>query len=71
MSLLPMSLPSPGPRPGPSYTIQFKNGQLLRHQGPLVLAQFQSDIRLAGFWPESTVALSSPSAPSALTLPSC
>ena len=35
------------------YTLKLKNGQLLRHQSPLILAQFRSDIRLAGFWPES------------------
>ena len=34
------------------YTLKLKNGQLLRHQSPLILAQFRSDIRLAGFWPE-------------------
>jgi hypothetical protein len=37
----------------PQYTLQFKNGQVLRHQGPLVVAQFRSDARLAHVWPES------------------
>jgi len=42
------------------YTLKLKNGQLLRHQSPLVLAQFRSDIRLAGFWPESDGLLGQP-----------
>ena len=42
------------------YTLKFKNGQLLRHQSPLILAQFRSDIRLAGFWPESDGLLGQP-----------
>lgn len=36
----------------PRYTLQFKNGQLLRHQGPLELAQFRCDGRLASVWQE-------------------
>jgi hypothetical protein len=36
-----------------SYTLKLKNGTLLRHQSPLILAQFRSDIRLEGFWPEA------------------
>ena len=36
----------------PRYTLQFKNGQLLRHQGPLELAQFRCDGRLAHVWQE-------------------
>lgn len=35
------------------YTLQFKNGRLLRHQSPLALAQFRADIRLASYWPEA------------------
>jgi hypothetical protein len=34
------------------YTIQFKNGDLLRHQSPLQLAQFRCDARLSTFWIE-------------------
>lgn len=29
------------------YTLVFHNGELLRHQDPLALAQFRSDARLA------------------------
>ncbi len=29
------------------YTLVFKNGELLRHQDPLALAQYQQDARLA------------------------
>lgn len=36
------------------FTLRFKNGQLLRHQDGLTLAQFRSDGRLASFWPETT-----------------
>ena len=36
----------------PLYTLQFKNGQLLRHQGTLELAQFRCDGRLAHVWQE-------------------
>jgi len=36
----------------PRYTLQFRNGQLLHHQGPLALAQFRCDGRLAGYWLE-------------------
>jgi hypothetical protein len=36
----------------PRYTLQFKNGQLLRHQGPLELAQYRCDGRLASVWQE-------------------
>lgn len=43
-----MSRPSSPPR----YTLQFRNGQLLQHQGPLALAQFRYDGRLACFWLE-------------------
>lgn len=34
------------------YTIRFKNGDLLRHQSPLQLAQFRCDARLSTFWVE-------------------
>jgi hypothetical protein len=34
------------------YTLLFKNGQQLRHQEPLALAQFRSDGRLERFWLE-------------------
>jgi hypothetical protein len=34
------------------YTIQFKNGEVLRHQSPLQLAQFRCDARLSTFWVE-------------------
>lgn len=34
------------------YTIQFKNGDLLRHQSALQLAQFRADARLSRFWVE-------------------
>lgn len=34
------------------YTIQFKNGDLLRHQSALQLAQFRSDARLSRYWVE-------------------
>jgi len=39
-------------RSGPSipsllYTLQFKNGRVLKHQDPLALSQFRSDGRLA------------------------
>ena len=40
----------------PRYTLQFKNGQLLRHQGPLELAQFRCDGRLAHVWQEPCAA---------------
>lgn len=33
--------------PAPRYTLVFKNGQVLRHQDSLDLAQFRSDGRLA------------------------
>ena len=36
----------------PRYILQFRNGQLLQHQGPLALAQVRCDARLAGFWLE-------------------
>ncbi|MCP9791811.1 hypothetical protein KBZ20_07610 [Vulcanococcus limneticus Candia 3F8] len=36
------------------FTLRFKNGQLLRHQDGLTLAQFRSDGRLAAFWPETS-----------------
>ena len=40
------------PRTGTSnpshlYTLQFKNGRVLKHQDPLALSQFRSDGRLA------------------------
>jgi len=40
------------PKSGPSiptllYTLQFKNGRVLKHQDPLALSQFRSDGRLA------------------------
>lgn len=40
------------PRTGTSnpshlYTLQFKNGRVLKHQDPLTLSQFRSDGRLA------------------------
>ena len=40
------------PRTRPSipshlYTLQFKNGRVLKHQDPLALSQFRSDCRLA------------------------
>ena len=41
--------------PLPLYTILFKNGQLLRHQGPLDLAQFRSDGRLDKVWLERAI----------------
>lgn len=34
------------------YTLEFRNGELLRHQDPLTLAQFRSDARLARVHPE-------------------
>ena len=39
-------------KPGPSspsllYTLQFKNGRILKHRDPLALSQFRSDGRLA------------------------
>lgn len=37
----------------PLYTLQFRNGRILERQGPLALAQFQSDARLARYWPEA------------------
>ena len=55
MAAVPMSLQSSAPRAGVSYSIRLKNGRVLRHQAPLALAQFQSDIRLAGFWLESSL----------------
>ena len=36
----------------PRYTILLKNGQLLRHQDPLILAQYRSDVRLDRAWSE-------------------
>ncbi len=34
------------------YTLVFSNGELLRHQDPLALAQYRSDARLAQVHPE-------------------
>jgi hypothetical protein len=34
------------------YTLEFRNGELLRHQDPLSLAQYRSDARLARVHPE-------------------
>lgn len=34
------------------YTLVFRNGDLLRHQDPLAVAQFQSDARLVDVRPE-------------------
>jgi hypothetical protein len=34
------------------YTLQFKNGHILRHQDSLTLSQFQSDGRLASIYRE-------------------
>lgn len=44
----------------PRYTLQFKNGQVLRHQGPLELAQFRCDGRLASVWQEPLPAADPP-----------
>jgi hypothetical protein len=44
----------------PRYTLQFKNGQMLQHQGPLGLAQFRCDARLAHVWQESGAATDQP-----------
>lgn len=41
-----------GPLTLQRYTLQFKNGQQLRHQEPIALAQFRSDGRLERFWLE-------------------
>lgn len=38
------------------YTLIFRNGELLRHQDPLSLAQFRSDARLARVEPEAQAA---------------
>ena len=45
-------------KPGPSspsllYTLQFKNGRVLKHQDPLALSQFRSDGRLATVFRET------------------
>jgi hypothetical protein len=48
-------------RSSASYTLKLKNGTLLRHQSPLILAQFRADIRLEGFWPEADGLLGQPS----------
>lgn len=34
------------------YTLEFRNGELLRHQDALTLAQYRSDARLARVHPE-------------------
>lgn len=34
------------------YTLVFRNGELLRHQDPLALAQYRCDARLARVEPE-------------------
>lgn len=36
------------------YTLEFRNGELLRHQDCLALAQYRSDARLARVHPEPT-----------------
>lgn len=41
------------------YTLEFRNGELLRHQDPLSLAQYRSDARLARVYPEQPVQLAS------------
>jgi hypothetical protein len=48
-------------RSSASYTLKLRNGTLLRHQSPLILAQYRADIRLEGFWPEADELLSQPS----------
>lgn len=40
-------------RTAPLYTLLFSNGRILERQGPLALAQFQSDARLARYWLEA------------------
>lgn len=37
------------------YTLEFRNGELLRHQDPLALAQYRSDARLVRVHPELPV----------------
>lgn len=41
--------------PVPRYAILLKNGQVLRHQDPINLAQFRSDVRLDKVWLEGSV----------------
>jgi len=38
-----------------SYTLEFHNGRILRHQGPLEVAQYRSDGRVASIRPEPLV----------------
>jgi hypothetical protein len=44
----------------PRYTLQLRNGQLLQHQGPLELAQYRCDARLAHVWLEPSAATDQP-----------
>ena len=44
----------------PRYTLQLRNGQLLQHQGPLELAQYRCDARLAHVWQEPSAATDQP-----------
>lgn len=39
------------------YTLQFKNGHVLRHQDSLALSQFQSDGRLASVYREEATTI--------------
>jgi hypothetical protein len=41
------------PRTAPLYTLLFRNGRRLEGQGPLVMAQFRADARLAQYWQET------------------
>lgn len=36
----------------PRYTLIFRNGEILRHQDPLAVAQYRADARLAQIHPE-------------------
>ena len=46
--------PTSGPSiPSLLYTLQFKNGRVLKHQDPLALSQFRSDGRLATVFRET------------------
>ncbi len=54
---MPLRAPRPTGRSGAEpqrFTLRFRNGQLLRHQDGLTLAQFRSDGRLASFWVETS-----------------
>ena len=46
-------------QPQQRYTLVFHNGELLRHQDPLALAQFRSDARLADVRPEPAAPVTS------------